>query len=86
MRQRAGLQPEGRAVGEDGAGLRDQALAQREGVVEQRQLPDPVEDVRAGSRVGDLYGVGDLVERHPLQDAGQPEAVIAVESAGIIDQ
>jgi hypothetical protein len=79
VRQRAGLQPEGGAVGEDGVGLRDRLLAQRQRVVEQRQVPDAVEDVRPGGRVGDLDGAGDLVKRHPLEDAGQPQAVVAVE-------
>jgi hypothetical protein len=54
-------------------------LAKGQGVVEQRNVPHAVEEVHAGSRVGDLDRIRDLVQGHPLQDAGQAQAVIAVE-------
>ena len=60
-------------------GVGNPVLAQRQRVVEERNVPDAVEDGCSGSRVGDLDGAGHPIKRHPLEDAGQAQAVVAVE-------
>jgi hypothetical protein len=77
VRQRARFQPE-RGRAEHRAGHLHRPFPQVQHVAEQRGPPEPGEDLLAVRRVAGLDQVRHLVQRHPLQHAGQAQAVIPV--------